>query len=92
MISKQICSRTPTECICGQEYPHEVVKSAMLKVDISTLEDAVESVQKSGNIRNFEKYLISTLFNAVNTHHFKEDSESKFADYAFNRDFGTLNN
>ena len=90
MIVRQICSRKPTERICGQEYPREVVKSAMLKVDINTLEDAVESVQKTGNVRYFEKYLISTLFNAVNTKHFKEDSESRFADYAFNRDFGKL--
>ena len=90
MIVRQICSRKPTESICGQEYPREVVKSAMLKVDINTLEDAIESVQKTGNVRYFEKYLISTLFNAVNTKRFKEDSESKFADYAFNRDFGKL--
>ena len=88
MIARQICSRKPTECICGQEYPREIVKSAMLKVDISTLEDAVESVSHAENVRNFEKYLISTLFNEVNTHRFKEDFEAKSADYAFNRDFG----
>ena len=88
MISRQICSRKPTESICGQEYPIEIVKSAMLKVDITTLENAVESVSHAENVRNFEKYLISTLFNAVNTHRFKEDSEAKSADYAFQRDFG----
>ncbi len=88
MIARQLCSRKPTESICGQEYPREVVKSAMLKVDISTLENAVESVSHVGNVHNFEKYLISTLFNAVNTQRFKEDSEAKFADYAFKRDFG----
>lgn len=88
MIARQLCSRKPTESICGQEYPREVVKSAMLKVDISTLENAVESVSHAGNVHNFEKYLISTLFNAVNTQRFKEDSEAKFADYAFKRDFG----
>lgn len=88
MIARQICSRKPTEPICGQEYPRELVKSAMLKVNISNLEDAVESVSHAENVRNFEKYLISTLFNAVNTQHFKEDSEAKFADYAFKRHFG----
>lgn len=88
MIARQICSRKPTEIICGQEYPREVVKSAMLKVNISTLEDAVVSVSHAENVCNFEKYLISTLFNAVNTQRFKEDSEAKFTDYAFKRDFG----
>ncbi len=88
MIARQICSRKPTECICGQEYPREIVKSAMLKVNISTLENAVESVSHTGNVHNFEKYLISILFNEVNTQHFKEDSEAKFAEYAIKRDFG----
>lgn len=88
MIARQICSRKCTECICGQEYPRDIVKSAMLKVDISTLEEAVESVSHAESVRNFEKYLISTLFNAVNSQRFKEDSEAKFADYAFKRDFG----
>ena len=91
MIARQICSRKPTELICGQEYPREVVKSAMLKVNISTLEEAVESVSHAENVRNFEKYLISTLFNAVNSQHFKEDSEARFADFAFKRDFGGCN-
>jgi len=88
MIVRQICSRKSTECICGQEYPREIVKSALLKVDINTLEEAVESVSHAENVRNFEKYLISTLFNAVNSQRFKEDSEAQFADYAFKRDFG----
>lgn len=88
MIARQICSRKPIECICGQEYPREAVKSVMLKVNISNLEDAIETVYHSDNVRNFEKYLISTLFNTVNTQHFKEDSESKYVDYAFKRDFG----
>lgn len=88
MIVRQICSRKPTECICGQEYPREIVKSAMLKVNISTLENAVVSVSHTGNVHNFEKYLISALFNEVNTQRFKEDSEAKFAEYAIKRDFG----
>lgn len=88
MIARQICSRKPTECICGQEYPREIVKSAMLKVNISTLENAVISVSHTGNVHNFEKYLISALFNEVNTQRFKEDSEAKFAEYAIKRDFG----
>ena len=33
MIVRAICSRMKTERICGQEFPREVIKSAMLKVD-----------------------------------------------------------
>lgn len=37
MIVRRICSRKKTERICGQDFPREVVKSAMLKVDINVL-------------------------------------------------------
>lgn len=85
MIARQICSRKPTEYICGQEFPREVVKSAMLKIDTDTLEDAINEVSHVKNVRNYEKYLISTLFNAVNSRRFKEDSEAQSADYAFKK-------
>ena len=41
MIVRAICSRKKTERICGQEFPREVIKSAMLKVDRICLENTV---------------------------------------------------
>lgn len=88
MIVRAICSRKRSERICGQDFPREVIKSAMLKVDRTCLENAIETMKQTDNIRNYEKYLISTLFNEANGRHFKENAEERWADYAVKRDFG----
>ncbi|MBQ6213208.1 MAG: hypothetical protein IJJ57_10015, partial [Ruminococcus sp.] len=91
MIVRQICSRKPTERICGQEFPREVVKSAMLKVDIEVLQNAIEQMERIDNVHNFESYLISTLFNEANSKRFRDNAESRWAEYAVKRDFGGHN-
>ena len=88
MIVRRICSRKKTEHICGQDFPREVVKSAMLKVDINVLENAIEQMKRTDNVRNYESYLISTLFNEANGKRFKENAEGRWAEYAVKRDFG----
>ena len=88
MIVRRICSRKKTERICGQDFPREVVKSAMLKVDINVLENAIEQMKHTDNVRNYESYLISTLFNEANGKRFKENAEGRWAEYAVKRDFG----
>ena len=59
MIVRRICSRKKTERICGQDFPREVVKSTMLKVDINVLENAIEQMKRADNVRNYESYLIN---------------------------------
>lgn len=85
MIVRAICSRTKTERICGQEFPREVIKAAMLKVDRICLENAIEQITQTDNVRNFERYLISTLFNEANGRSFKENAETRSIDYAVKR-------
>lgn len=92
MIVRRICSRKATERICGQDFPREVVKSAMLKVDIGVVENAIEQMNQIDNVRNVESYLISTLFNEANGKHLKENSESRWAEYAVKRDYGGCGN
>jgi len=91
MIVRQICSSAPYERICNQQFPREVVKSAMLKVDNTVLTNAIEQISHADSIQNYEKYLISTLFNEANGKTFKENAESRWADYAVKRDFGHFN-
>jgi hypothetical protein len=88
MIVRAICSPKKSERICGQDFPREVIKSAMLKVDRTCLDNAFEVMRTTDNIRNYEKYLISTLFNEANGRHFKENAEERNAEYAVKRDFG----
>ncbi len=87
MIVRQICSAAPNERICNQQFPREVVRSAMLKVDINVLEKAIEQMSHTDNIGNHEKYFISVLFNESNSKCFKENAETRWANYAYKRDF-----
>ena len=87
MIVRQIVSKKKTESICGQSFPREVVKSAMLKVDNSVLTNAINQISHTDNVHNYEKYLISTLFNAANGKTFKENAETRWANFAYKRDF-----
>ena len=81
MIVRQICSRKSYERICGEDLPREVVKEAMLKVDIACLQKAIDQMQRSDDIRHFEKYFISTLFNEATSSRFKDGCEARCADY-----------
>lgn len=88
MIVRTICSGKEKYSICGQEFPHEIVKSTLLKVNMDCLEKTIDNVKKTDNIRNLEKYFISTLFNEINNNHFKNNNDERWADYAVKRDFG----
>jgi len=91
MIVRQICSAAPYERICNQQFSREVVKSAMLKVDNNVLTNAISQISHANSIQNYEKYLISTLFNEANGKTFKENAETRWADYAVKRDLGQFN-
>lgn len=90
MIVRSICSRKKSEIICGQELPREVIRSAMLKVDITCLQNAVEQMQQIDNVQNYEKYFISVLFNESNNRNFKENSEYRWVEYRSRKDLGTF--
>ena len=88
MMVRQICSRKKTERICKEDFPREVVKSSMLKVDIVVLQNAIEQIKQIDGVKRKEPYLISTLFNEANGKRFKENAEGRWAEYAVKRDFG----
>lgn len=88
-IVRAICSTKPYDRICGQDFPREVIKSAMLKLDIVCVENAIEQMRENPEyVRNTEKYLISTLFNEANNRYFKANAENRWVNTAFKRDFG----
>ena len=63
--------------ICGQEFPREVIRSVMLKVDRGCVERAIEIMKHTEHIRNYERYLLSTLFNEANGKHLKSGTTSR---------------
>ena len=88
MMVRQICSRKKTERICKEDFPREVVKSSMLKVDIVVLQNAIEQIKQIDGVKRKEPYLISTLFNEANNKHYNENAEERWAVEAVKRDFG----
>ena len=87
MIVRQICSQKPKEHICNEEVPREIVKSALLKVDIGIMQEAIEKVSHKLGIDHYDKYFISVLFNMINVKNAKSDYDEESADYAFKSGF-----
>lgn len=68
LILETVCSRRPTIRVAGEDYPQEVVKSRMLKLDASHIEYALECIDKNlSKIHNIKSYLLTTLYNAPAT-------------------------
>ncbi len=88
MIATQICSSNKTQRICGQEFPRNVVHSVMMKVDRDCIERTVEAMKHTCNVRNYQNYFISTLYNETVTKNARERAEDRAVDYAIQRDFG----
>ncbi len=68
IIIETLCSTKPTINIAGDEYPAELVKEKMLKLNSSHIEYVFECLNKNTTyIRNIRRYLLATLFNAPST-------------------------
>ena len=69
-----ICGKRESVKIGGAEYPHEVVKSRLLKLDSSHIEYVIDCINKNTTkISNIRAYLLAALYNAPATidHYFK---------------------
>ncbi len=80
-IVRQIVSNKPYELIHGQKYPREIVKSVMLKLNIYHVQNVIQQMNEVLNIRNYEAYLISSLYNEVISYNFKRNAESRAISY-----------
>ena len=87
-VVRQIVSNKPYELIHGTKYPREVVKSAMMKLNIYHVQNVIQQMEEVLNIRNYEAYLISSLYNEVISYNFKRNAESRAISYNVGRMFG----
>ena len=63
-----VCSTRKEIRIGGQDYPNEVVKSRLLKLDSSHIEYVISSLrQNTTKVRNIRAYLLTALYNAPTT-------------------------
>ena len=68
LIVETVCARRKTTRIAGADFPHEVVRSRLLKLDSSHIEFVMECLHNNTTeIRNMKQYLLTVLFNAPTT-------------------------
>lgn len=63
-----VCSTRKQIRIGGQDYPNEMVKSRLLKLDSGHIEYVMDSLhQNTTKVRNIRAYLLTALYNAPTT-------------------------
>lgn len=68
LLVETVCSARTTIRIAGDDYPAELVKSKLMKLDSSHIEFVFDCISKNTTeIRNIKKYLLAVLFNAPST-------------------------
>ena len=68
LIAETLCSRRQTIVVAGDEYPAEMVKEKLLRINsmhIGYVFDCLK--QNTTYVRNIKKYLLASLFNAPST-------------------------
>ena len=68
LMTDTVCTRRKTLRIAGDDYPAEVVKSRLLKLNSMHIEYVLDCMKKNTtDIRNIRKYLLAALYNAPAT-------------------------
>ena len=68
IIIETLCSTKATINIAGEDYPAQLVKDKMRKINSSHIEYVIDCLNKNTTyVRNIKRYLLATLFNAPST-------------------------
>ncbi|MGL5435505.1 MAG: DUF6017 domain-containing protein [Lachnospiraceae bacterium] len=68
LLVDTVCSARQTIRIAGDDFPAEVVKSRLLKLDSGHIQYVLDCMsQNTTYVRNIKKYLLAALFNAPST-------------------------
>ena len=65
LMTETVCARRKTTRVCGSDFPAEVVKSRLLKLDADHIRFVLKCLRKNtSKIKNIKQYLLATLYNA----------------------------
>lgn len=68
LILETVCTARKTIRVAGDDYPAELVKSKLMKLDSSHIQFVFDCMKENTTkIRNIKKYLLAVLFNAPST-------------------------
>ena len=65
LMTETVCARRKTTRVCGADFPAEVVKSQLLKLDAEHIRFVLQCLhENTSKIKNIKQYLLATLYNA----------------------------
>lgn len=65
LMTETVCARRKTTRVCGTDFPAEVVKSQLLKLDAEHIRFVLQCLhENTSKIKNIKQYLLATLYNA----------------------------
>lgn len=65
LMTETVCVRRKTTRVCGSDFPAEVVKSRLLKLDAEHIHFVLKCLhENTSKIKNIKQYLLATLYNA----------------------------
>ena len=68
LMVETVCTTRDTVCVAGNDFPAEVVKSKLLKLDSGHIEYIFDCLKENtSRIRNIKQYQLAVLFNAPTT-------------------------
>ena len=68
LLTETVCTSRTYLTIAGDDYPAELVKSKLLKLDSEHINYVLDSLKKNtSDVRNIKKYMLAVLFNAPST-------------------------
>ncbi len=68
LLVETVCTARKTIRVAGDDYPAELVKAKLLKLNSGHIEFVMDCMRENTTkIRNIKKYLLAVLFNAPST-------------------------
>ena len=65
LMTETVCARRKTTRVCGADFPAEVVKSQLLKLDAEHIRFVLKCLRENTTkVKNIKQYLLATLYNA----------------------------
>ena len=65
LMTETVCARRRTTRVCGSDFPAEVVKSRLLKLDAEHIRFVLKCLhENTAKVKNIKQYLLATLYNA----------------------------
>ena len=65
LMTETVCARRKTTRGCGSDFPAEVVRSRLLKLDAEHIRFVLKCLhENTAKVKNIKQYLLATLYNA----------------------------